>query len=123
MVSFWGTLNIRCRIRIGTPKRDHNFDNHPCDNVMIYLPLFISPVLDNLPFDSHLAFTIVVSIFFSIVPILPQYYPNINGHHTHPLQLLWPYEPVSGRQGFVFHHMGAVRHASTADDFASFLPM
>ena len=24
-----GTLNSRCRIIIGTPKRDHNFDNHP----------------------------------------------------------------------------------------------
>ena len=26
---FWGTLNSRCRIIIGTQKRDHNFDNHP----------------------------------------------------------------------------------------------
>ena len=26
---FWGTLNNRCRVIIGTPKRDHNFDNHP----------------------------------------------------------------------------------------------
>ena len=26
---FLGTLNIRCRIIIGYPKRDHNFDNHP----------------------------------------------------------------------------------------------
>ena len=25
-----GTLNIRCRIIIGYPKRDHNFDNQPC---------------------------------------------------------------------------------------------
>ena len=29
MVHFGGTLNIRCRIRIGIQKRDHNFDNHP----------------------------------------------------------------------------------------------
>ena len=26
---FLGTLNIRGRIIIGTPKRDHNFDTHP----------------------------------------------------------------------------------------------
>ena len=26
---FLGTLNIRGRIIIGIPKRDHNFDNHP----------------------------------------------------------------------------------------------
>ena len=26
---FLSTLNIRCRIIIGTQKRDHNFDNHP----------------------------------------------------------------------------------------------
>ena len=26
---FLGILNIRGRIIIGTPKRDHNFDNHP----------------------------------------------------------------------------------------------
>ena len=26
---FLGTLNNRCRIIKGTPKRDHNFDNHP----------------------------------------------------------------------------------------------
>ena len=26
---FLCTLDIRCRIMIGTPKRDHNFDNHP----------------------------------------------------------------------------------------------
>ena len=26
---FLDTLNIRCRIIIGIPKRDHNFDNHP----------------------------------------------------------------------------------------------
>ena len=26
---FLGILNIRCRIKIGYPKRDHNFDNHP----------------------------------------------------------------------------------------------
>ena len=26
---FLGTLNIRCRIIIGT-KKDHNVDNHPC---------------------------------------------------------------------------------------------
>ena len=26
---FLGTLNIRYRIIIGTPTRDHNFDNHP----------------------------------------------------------------------------------------------
>ena len=26
---FLGTLNIRCRIILGIPKRDHNFDNHP----------------------------------------------------------------------------------------------
>ena len=25
---FCGTLNIRCRIRIGIQRRDHNFDNH-----------------------------------------------------------------------------------------------
>ena len=25
---FLGILNIRCRIIVGTPKRDHNFDNH-----------------------------------------------------------------------------------------------
>ena len=25
---FLGTLNNRCRIIIGTPKRDHNFDNY-----------------------------------------------------------------------------------------------
>ena len=30
---FLGTLNIRCRIIIGTPKRDHNFDNHPCGDI------------------------------------------------------------------------------------------
>ena len=29
MVPFLGTLNIRGGIIIGTPKRDHNFDNHP----------------------------------------------------------------------------------------------
>ena len=28
-VPFWGTLNIRYRILLGTPKRDYNFDNHP----------------------------------------------------------------------------------------------
>ena len=26
---FLGTLNIRGRIILGNPKRDHNFDNHP----------------------------------------------------------------------------------------------
>ena len=26
---FLGTINNRCRIIIGTQKRDHNFDNHP----------------------------------------------------------------------------------------------
>ena len=26
---FLGTLNIRCRIIMGIPKGDHNFDNHP----------------------------------------------------------------------------------------------
>ena len=26
---FLGTLIIRCRIKIGTPKRDPNIDNHP----------------------------------------------------------------------------------------------
>ena len=26
---FLGTLNNRCRIIVGTQKRDHNFDNHP----------------------------------------------------------------------------------------------
>ena len=26
---FWGTLNIRGRIIIGTQKGTHNFDNHP----------------------------------------------------------------------------------------------
>ena len=26
---FLGTLNNRCRTIIGTPKRDHNFDNYP----------------------------------------------------------------------------------------------
>ena len=26
---FLGTLNIGCRIKIGIPKKDHNFDNHP----------------------------------------------------------------------------------------------
>ena len=26
---FWGTLDNRCRMIIGTPKWDHNFDNHP----------------------------------------------------------------------------------------------
>ena len=30
MVPFLGALNVRCRIVIGTQKRDHNFDNHPC---------------------------------------------------------------------------------------------
>ena len=33
MVPFWGTLNIRGRIIMGTPKRDHNFDNHPYRDV------------------------------------------------------------------------------------------
>ena len=28
---FLGALNIRCRIIIGIKKRDHNFDNHPCE--------------------------------------------------------------------------------------------
>ena len=28
-IPFLGTLNYRCRIIIGTPKRDHDFDNHP----------------------------------------------------------------------------------------------
>ena len=28
---FLGTPDIRCRIIIGDPKRDHNFDNHPHD--------------------------------------------------------------------------------------------
>ena len=28
-VPFLGTLNIRCRIIIGTPRKNHNFDNHP----------------------------------------------------------------------------------------------
>ena len=28
-VPFWGTPNDRCRIILGTQKRDHNFDNHP----------------------------------------------------------------------------------------------
>ena len=27
---FLSTLYIRCRIILGYPKRDHNFDNHPC---------------------------------------------------------------------------------------------
>ena len=27
--SFSGTLNIRCRIKIGIQKGDHNFDNRP----------------------------------------------------------------------------------------------
>ena len=26
---FLGSLNTRCRIIIGTQKRDHNLDNHP----------------------------------------------------------------------------------------------
>ena len=30
---FLGTLNIRCRIILGYPKRDHNFDNHPYEHV------------------------------------------------------------------------------------------
>ena len=29
--NFLGTLNIRCRMLIGIPKRDHNFDNYPYD--------------------------------------------------------------------------------------------
>ena len=30
---FLGTLNDGCRIIIGTHKGDHNFDNHPCEEV------------------------------------------------------------------------------------------
>ena len=32
MAPFWGTLNIKCRLIIRTPQRDHNFDNHPNPN-------------------------------------------------------------------------------------------
>ena len=28
---YFGTLNIRCRTIIGTPKREHNLDSHPHD--------------------------------------------------------------------------------------------
>ena len=31
MVPFLGTLCIRCRVIMGIPKRDHDFDNHPCE--------------------------------------------------------------------------------------------
>ena len=36
---FLGTLNIRCRIIIGYPERDHNFDNHPNMHSSIYLSM------------------------------------------------------------------------------------
>ena len=41
MGPFLGALNIRCRIIIGIPKRDHNFDNHPdmCFEKLIGLAL------------------------------------------------------------------------------------
>ena len=29
LVPFWGTLSIRCRMRIGTHKGTNTFDNHP----------------------------------------------------------------------------------------------
>ena len=35
---FLGTLNIRGRIIIGDPKRDHNFDNHPYLSINGYIP-------------------------------------------------------------------------------------
>ena len=44
MVPFWGTLNIRCRTRVGTQKRDHNFDNHPCI-ITILLSILITIVI------------------------------------------------------------------------------
>ena len=34
---FLGTLNIRGRIIIGTPKRDHNFDDQPYRDVHLYV--------------------------------------------------------------------------------------
>ena len=34
---FLGTLNIRCRIIIGIPKRDHHFDNHPNQAIIMGL--------------------------------------------------------------------------------------
>ena len=39
---YLGTLNIRCRILIGIPKRDHDFDNHPCI-VFNARPKFLAP--------------------------------------------------------------------------------
>ena len=33
-VPFWGTLNARCRIIIGTQRGTNNFDNHPCMRVL-----------------------------------------------------------------------------------------
>ena len=46
-VPFWGTLNIRCRIILGTPKSDHNFDNY---SIVVYMdPLgYIQPKPENL---------------------------------------------------------------------------
>ena len=36
MVPLLGTLNIRCRIIMGTQKRDHNFDNHPYEKLQCF---------------------------------------------------------------------------------------
>ena len=42
----------------------------------------------------YVAFTIVVSIFFSIIPILPPYYPNIT-----PMLTLEPQNQIHGVSG------------------------
>ena len=36
---FLGILNVRCRIIIGTQKRDHNFDNYPHVLISLLTPV------------------------------------------------------------------------------------
>ena len=37
-----GTLNNRCRIMVGTQKRDPNFDNHPCACIAYAYPKYVT---------------------------------------------------------------------------------
>ena len=52
---FLCTLNIRCRIIIRDPERDHNFDNHPCLYsillclLLLLLLLLLPPTLPWIP--------------------------------------------------------------------------
>ena len=73
---FLGTLNNRCRIIIGYPKGDPNFDNHPYD-IYTLADLFrhLGPMLWDL--SGHR--TNVVVLFLSSGPLLWDFF----GHSDH----------------------------------------